>query len=437
MANRCAATTGSGKQCRNRSFPGSDYCRTHGMPEEESADSPASAAGGNGMGGARGNGRARSAPPRPRFRVEDEPAETPRVEGADWMRQEVEKLVRSTMSRLPISRFFPDLSPGGVIAAFRQNLEQLSPRSRVEVLTLLRDFLMRRSEYLTSDGFQTVWSLLQSFIASAQDTLKRRMKGEYEVDEFGLDEEFLDLCRPLFTFLYRHYWRVETTGIRNVPGEGRCLLVANHSGVLPWDGAMINVAIQENHTEPRYVRTLYLDWFTQLPWISVLLTRTGQVLACPENGDRLLRGDHLVAVFPEGLKGVGKYFKDRYQLARFGRGGFARMAIRARAPIVPVSVVGAEEIHPVVYRADSLGKLLGLPMLPITPTFPLLGLLGFIPLPSKWHIHFGEPVRTDQIDADQADNFLTVSRVTQQVRGQIQGKLNELRAKRGNVFLGR
>ncbi len=410
---RCAATTSGGKQCRKRPIEDSPYCRTHGFGDNgESED------GENGR-EAKTHGAGAAA------------------DRGDWIRREVENLVRTTLGRLPISRVFPNLSPGGIVSAFRENLERLSPHSRAEVLTLLRDFLLRRSEYLSGDTLKTAWQVLTSFVESGRDTLKRRLEGKYEVDEFGLDEEFLDLCRPIFNFLYRYYWRVETTGVRHVPGQGPCLIVANHSGVLPWDGAMVNIAIQEEHTEPRYARMLYLDWFTSVPWVSTLLTRTGQVLACPENGERLLNSDHLVGVFPEGLKGVGKQFKDRYQLARFGRGGFARMAIRCRAPIVPVSVVGAEEIHPVIWQSDTIAKLFGLPYFPITPTFPLLGLLGVIPLPSKWYIHFGEPIRTDEFDPKDADNFLIVSRVAKQVRESIQSTINSLRSRRGSVFLGR
>lgn len=429
MVDRCAATGTTGRQCRNRAMSGGDYCRVHGVAEDDEASvSPPAADNGSARKHRAGrNGSAAAAPP------DAEPEDR----GADWLRQEVERLVQRTLESLPISRVFPDFAPGGVIAAFRENLSRLTPRSRSEVLQIFRNFLTRRGEYLNRESLEGAWAMVQSFFQSGVEAWKRRGQGDYAVDEFGMDPEFLDLCRPVFKFLYQYYWRVETSGIRHVPGEGRCLLVVNHSGVLPWDGAMVGMAIAEEHPEPRYVRTLYLDWFTTLPWVSMLLTRTGQVLACPENGERLLNKDHLVAVFPEGLKGVGKAFRDRYQLARFGRGGFARMAIRCRAPIIPVSVVGAEEIHPVLHQSQLAARALGFPYFPITPTFPLLGLLGVIPLPSKWMIHFGEPIRTDGYDPKDADNFLVVSRVTKQVRDSIQVKLHELRKRRGSVFLGR
>ncbi|MBI3097598.1 MAG: acyltransferase family protein [Planctomycetes bacterium] len=277
-------------------------------------------------------------------------------------------------------------------------------------------------------------ALLQGYLDSIREVLKRRERGEYEVDEFGLDPEFAQMSRPFFRFLYKTYWRVTTTGIGNVPGKGRALLVANHAGVMPWDGAMINMAVWEEHPSPRYVRTLYLDWFQTLPYVSILLARTGQVMACPENGERLLKQDALTAVFPEGVKGVGKLFRDRYRLARFGRGGFVKMAIRCRAPIIPVSVVGSEEVHPSLARMTLLEKLTGIPIIPMTPTFPWTGLLGLIPLPSKWYLHFGEPVDCAPYPPEAAEDYLLVARLTAQVRDTIQEKIHELLKERKTVF---
>jgi 1-acyl-sn-glycerol-3-phosphate acyltransferase len=203
--------------------------------------------------------------------------------------------------------------------------------------------------------------LMRSSLEMKLEAMRRRRQGLYEVDEFGLDDEYLENVRPLMRFLYHKWFRVTVTGLEHVPATGRTLFVANHSGVLPYDGAMIAAAIWEEHPSPRLVRALHLEWFVGVPFVAPFLQKTGQVMAIPENGERLLERDHLVTVFPEGLKGVGKLFKDRYQLARFGRGGFIRMALRARAPIIPVSVVGAEEIHPVLFQADFISKPLGLP----------------------------------------------------------------------------
>ncbi|HEY7513386.1 MAG TPA: lysophospholipid acyltransferase family protein, partial [Vicinamibacteria bacterium] len=188
-----------------------------------------------------------------------------------------------------------------------------------------------------------------------------------QVDEFGYDRRFTESIRPLLEFLYAVWWRVEATGLEHVPGEGAGLIVGNHSGVLPWDGLMVNVAVRHEHPARRECRMLALDMFALLPVLAPLLARTGSVRANPENAERLLRKGDIVGVFPEGVKGVGKPFRDRYKLARFGRGGFIRLALRTGAPLVPCAIVGAEEVHPMLARMDFVGRPFGLPYLPITP----------------------------------------------------------------------
>lgn len=257
-----------------------------------------------------------------------------------------------------------------------------------------------------------------------------------EVDEFGFDRKFTERIRPFFEFLYTVWWRVETTGLENVPAEGAGLLVANHSGVLPYDGIMVNLAVRHEHPARREVRMLALDMFALLPFLAPLLSRTGAVRANQENGERLLRKGELVGVFPEGVKGVGKRFADRYKLARFGRGGFVRLALRTGAPIVPCAVVGAEEIHPALAKADWIGRPLGLPYLPITPTFPALGPLGLLPLPSKWSIDFADPLPMGEYGPEAADDPILVNRLSEQVRQQIQGMLDGRLARRRSVWFG-
>jgi 1-acyl-sn-glycerol-3-phosphate acyltransferase len=257
-----------------------------------------------------------------------------------------------------------------------------------------------------------------------------------EVDEFGYDPKFSDSLEPFFEFLYALWWRVETSGVEHVPGEGSALLVSNHSGVLPWDGLMIKVALRQEHPARRQCRMLALDMFALLPFLAPLLARTGAVRASQENGERLLRRGELVGVFPEGVKGVGKYFKERYRLARFGRGGFVRLALRTGAPIVPCAVVGAEEIHPVLAKADWVGKPVGIPYVPLTPTFPWLGPLGLVPLPTKWSIDFAEPVATSSYGPSAADDPILVNRLSQDVRSTIQGMIDGRLARRRSVFFG-
>jgi 1-acyl-sn-glycerol-3-phosphate acyltransferase len=258
--------------------------------------------------------------------------------------------------------------------------------------------------------------------------------GDAEVDDFGFDRGFTDAVVPYVLWIYRKYWRVETEGVENVPATGRALLVANHAGVVPYDGAMIRMAIVAEHPAPRHARMLVVDWAFGVPFTSIFLRRTGNVLAHPHNATVLLERDELVGVFPEGVKGASKLYRDRYKVRRFGRGGFAQVAIRAGAPIVPVAVVGAEEVHPVLADFPGLARALGLPMLPFTPTFPLLGPFGLLPLPSKWFIAFGEPISTAEMGPDAADDQTTVLELSEQVREWVQAKVDEMRRRRTTIF---
>ena len=257
-----------------------------------------------------------------------------------------------------------------------------------------------------------------------------------EVDDFGFDPKFTAAVQPFFELLYTLWWRVEVTGIDHVPAEGAGLVVANHSGVLPWDGMMVSLAVRQEHPARRHVRMLALDMFALLPFLAPLLARTGAVRANPENGERLLRQGELVGVFPEGVKGVGKPYKERYKLARFGRGGFVRLALRTGAPIVPCAVVGAEEVHPKIGSMDWVGRPFGLPYLPITPTFPALGPLGVVPLPSKWTIDFAEPVEVEEYGPQAADDPILVNRLSEQVRATVQRMIDSRLARRRSVWFG-
>jgi 1-acyl-sn-glycerol-3-phosphate acyltransferase len=257
----------------------------------------------------------------------------------------------------------------------------------------------------------------------------------YAVDEFGFDPEWTESFLIVFKALYRDYWRVETTGIEHVPATGRALLVANHAGVLPWDGAMIKTAVFAEHPRPRHVRALVASQFMGMPTLSWFLRRTGQAVGHPEDTRRLLERDELVLVFPEGTRGTGKSFKDRYRLRRFGRGGFVATAIRAQAPIIPISVVGSEEIYPMIADLRPVARLFGLPYFPVTPFWPLLGPLGMIPLPSKWRIHFDAPIEVAHLAPQAAEDQHLVMAMADQVRDVIQrGIYDNLKLRRG-VFL--
>lgn len=254
-----------------------------------------------------------------------------------------------------------------------------------------------------------------------------------DVDDFGLDPEFELAIKAFFDFMYFKYFRVSVKGISNVPDEGRCILVANHSGVIPWDGAMLKVALFNEHPAKRDLRFLVDDFVFHFPFLGTLMNRIGGVRACPENALRLLSKEEVVSVFPEGIKGISKLFKDRYKLERFGRGGVIRLAFKSCAPIIPVSIVGAEEIYPLLYKSHVLARPLGLPFIPLTPLFPLLGPLGAIPLPTKWSIQFGEAIHYEA-DAKDLNDDIRINRETEKLRKLIQDMLLRQLEERTSVF---
>jgi 1-acyl-sn-glycerol-3-phosphate acyltransferase len=263
--------------------------------------------------------------------------------------------------------------------------------------------------------------------------LRRRVTGDYSVDEYGFDREvterfFLSAVRPI----KEKWFRVEVRGIENIPTDGGALVVSNHSGTVPVDGLMTMVSVHD-HTG-RHLRPLGADLVFRLPVVGELARKGGATLACNEDAQRMLGEGELVGVWPEGFKGIGKPYSERYKLQRFGRGGFVSAAVRTGVPIIPCSVVGAEEIYPLVGNMPALARLLGVPYIPITPFFPLLGPLGLVPLPSKWLIEFGEPIRTDSYDEGAADDPMLVFNVTDQVRETIQQTLYGLLMQRRSVF---
>ena len=278
---------------------------------------------------------------------------------------------------------------------------------------------------------------MEDRLADAIGFLRRRMSGDYQVDEFGFDRDFADnVVLPLLRPLYERWFRVETIGISHVPDASGALVVANHSGTLPLDSLMTTVALRDHHPAGRHLRMLGADLLFRTPMLGSISRKAGHTLACNPDAERLLNSGELVGVWPEGFKGIGKPFKDRYKLQRFGRGGFVSAAMHTGVPIIPCSIVGAEEIYPLIGDLKPLARLFGLPYFPITPTFPLLGPLGMVPLPSKWYIEFGEPIRTDRFSAADADDPMLVFNLTDQVRETIQQTLYRLLSQRRNAFSG-
>jgi 1-acyl-sn-glycerol-3-phosphate acyltransferase len=253
-----------------------------------------------------------------------------------------------------------------------------------------------------------------------------------EVDEFGLDPAAVARARPLMEWLCESWWRVEVHGLEHLPRDEPALLVANHSGLLPYDGLVIaHVVERASGRRPRF---LLADWIVTLPFAQPRLARLGGVRACRENAQRLLRTGHSAIAFPEGAKGAAKVFADRYRVQRFGRGGVVRVALEEGVPLVPVSVVGAEEVHPILFKLRTVARAVGLPFVPVTPTFPWLGPAGLLPLPSKWRLRIGAPTPTRELGPQAAEDEILVSRMTEELRARIQAMVDEDRRARAGVF---
>lgn len=278
-------------------------------------------------------------------------------------------------------------------------------------------------------------SVSEAYVARnwGREALRSRLE---DVDDFGLDPAYEERVRPGLDLLYRRYFRVQCQGIDRVPAEGRAVIVANHSGMLPIDGAMLRAAMRLDHPKARDLRWLAEDFAFYLPFAGVFINRIGAVRACPENAERLLAQDNLIAVFPEGVQGVKKLFAERYRLQRFGRGGYIRLCLRMRAPLVPCAIVGAEEANPLLYRFEWLAQFVHLPFLPVTPTFPLLGPLGLLPAPTRWKLHFGEPISFDNYGPEAANDDVLVGRLSERVRASIQGLLDSALRERKSVWFG-
>ncbi|MBW3084786.1 hypothetical protein KEM60_00975 [Austwickia sp. TVS 96-490-7B] len=272
-------------------------------------------------------------------------------------------------------------------------------------------------------------------VADTLAFLRRRVSGEYDVDDFGFDADFTEnVFLPLLRPLYRSWFRVEVRGMHHVPQDGGALIVGNHSGTIALDALMTQLAVHDDHPAHRHLRMLGADLVFSTPVVGAWARRSGSTLASPLDAERLLRAGELVGVWPEGFKGIGKPFSQRYRLQRFGRGGFVASALRTQVPIIPCSIVGAEETYPILADLPLLAKACKMPYFPVTPLFPLLGPLGLIPLPSKWIIEFGAPIETGGLPPEAADDPVLVLEITDSVRETIQRTLYQLLAHRGPAF---
>ncbi len=272
-------------------------------------------------------------------------------------------------------------------------------------------------------------------MAAALQFAGRQLGGESDTDQFGFDQEFSSrVLIPLARAVYRNWFRVQMHGLEHVPGQGAALIVANHSGTLPLDAIMLQTGLHDEHPAHRNLRLLGADLVYEIPLLGALARKGGHIRACPANAQALLSAGRAVGVFPEGFKGIGKPFAERYHLRRFGRGGFAATAIKARVPIIPCAIVGAEEIYPMIGNAKKVADLLRLPYFPITPLFPWLGPLGAVPLPSRWIIEFCPPVATHGYEPGSESDPAAVADLSGRVRGAVQRKLDDLLVERGPAF---
>ena len=252
---------------------------------------------------------------------------------------------------------------------------------------------------------------------------------EYGYDPWGLNIDAVRRAIVITTLLYRHYFRVETHGIEHLP-DGRVLVISNHAGQVAIDAAMIGTATVLEREPPRIVRGMGEYWLPTVPFVNLLMSRTGSVVGTPKNCTDLLRNEEAVIAFPEGLRGMNKLFTERYRLQRFGF-GFMRLALATKSPIVPVAVVGSEEQAPSIANLTGLGRLLGIPAFPITLTWPLLGPLGLLPLPVKYRIYFGKPLR---FEGDPDDEDAVIERKVRRVVETIQGMLDKGLRERAGIF---
>jgi 1-acyl-sn-glycerol-3-phosphate acyltransferase len=426
---RCEALTKKGNQCKNLSIPGSRYCRVHQsadilgkephFTEEETGDTP----------------EEQNIIETDRLQLEEEinTGSVPDFDSRKQLKIEIETLISFVRERSPDYEP-PPFSPEALIDLIRENLGKFSPEVLMGILETLKDSV--NEDLLDVDTWKGIWYMINYSIEYQADIVKRRFTGDYETDEWGLDMEVSNAVEPFFNFLYGKYWRIETTGVENIPDETRAILVPNHSGQIPWDATMLAAAVYNEHPARRIIRNLYSSGIPKIPFVSTLLPKLGQVQATEENAVKLLRQEQVVAVFPEGHKGTGKLFRERYRLLRFGRGDFIRIAIKTKAPIIPVSIVGAEETYISLYKSKILANVLGAPYFPISPTWPWLGPLGLVPFPTKWFIDFGDPLPMDIYAEGSEADLLLVSQLTDRVRDIVQEMVYNRLTLRKSVFWG-
>ena len=404
---RCTATTKTGSRCKNKVQVGTRFCYRHQVKSVSAAPDTESN--------------------RSEAEVSTPSYEEMRLQLIDELNELVARVRILDPNYVP-----PPITETEGRAESEILVDEPQRKSGSGLFSTLRKII--NQDLLDSETWRGFWYMANYTLEYQSDIAKRRLTGDYETDEWGLDWEFLEVIRPFLDFMYKVYWRIETKGVENIPDYDRAILVSNQSGQVPWDSLMIMTAILGEHPAQRLVRNLYADWFPTLPFLSSALVKIGQTLATEENGVRLLEQDELVCVYPEGYKGFGKLFKDRYKLSRFGWQQFVQIALKTQSPIIPVSVTGAEETYLTMARVPGTKQMTGFPNLPITLRFPWFGLLGTVPLPTKWFIDVGEAIDTEGYGPESADNLPLVSKIADQTRNVIQEMLNTRLSERRSVF---
>ncbi len=271
-------------------------------------------------------------------------------------------------------------------------------------------------------------------LATALDVV-RLLEPPEQLDRYGMDRRFAQRLEPVLELLCSSWWRAEVRDVARVPASGPAIVVANHAGVVPWDALVLRHVVRREHPAHRELRPLLDDRECALPVFGAAAIRAGAVRASPETAAGLLAGGDVVGVFPEGSAGARKPWRERYRLLRFGRGGFAKLALRSGAPIVPCAIVGSEEASPGLSRPGWLAERLGMPLLAASTSLRF-GVAGMLPLPSKWSLRFGEPFDVrDRGGAAAADDAGVVNEITERVRATLQAMLDEGLAARSSVYL--
>jgi len=346
----------------------------------------------------------------------------------------VARLERVALGAAPRARRAPRIQP---VAPFPRPVAEPEAAPRPAARAPERPAIPLRRKRATSPALTEVElpetrGLLDRLLGEEErrrlSALSHLVDGETAFDRYGFSPETIRAAFPWFHALYRWYFRVRSEGHEHVPVEGPAVLVANHGGLLPFDAAMAVMDVLLHSDPPRLARAIVDRWAGTLPWINIFYARVGQVIGTRENFADLLDDGQLVLVFPEGMEGVRKPITQRYRLQTF-RVGFIEQALRARAPIVPMAIVGSDDQAPILYDLKPLARSLGLPFLPITPTFPWLGPLGLLPYPVGYRIVYGEPLCFhERFGPEGADDARLVRYLANQARRAVQLLLDRSRS---------